>query len=82
MDIKSVTIHFENNNQPNEYAFISVNDDENKDNPIWLNGKGKLSKDSKAAIYAKVVEGVDRSCMYRCALIVGKIKRGEIEFDL
>ena len=78
MKIKSVSIHFEKDDNNVEFATIEVN------SGIWFTNKNKLSNsDDKYKIYPKIdKDKIERSILYRASLCIGAIRSNKIEFDL
>lgn len=79
MEINKIEIEFKKDLSDREYAIITVNDD------LVINAKGKLDKNKNnfGAIYAKKdKDGIERSILYRVALLINLIKLNKIEFEL
>jgi len=79
MDINNISIEFKKDNNNIEFGVVTVND------TFVVNKKGRLDKDKSnfVCIYSRVdKDNIQRSILYRYAILVSLIKNGKIEFEL
>jgi hypothetical protein len=79
MEITDISIEFRKDDNNIEFGVVTVN------KIFAVNKKGRLDKDLNnfGGIYPKVdKDNIQRSVLYRFAILVSLIKNGKIEFEL
>jgi len=79
MEVKSIKIHINQNQNGIKFACVEVNDG------FWFNNKSKISNnfDDRYKIYEKIDnDGIMRDLYYRYSKCVELITNGKIEFDV